>query len=321
MKKIYRKIVIIMMLAFALTGCGTTQKEIVDTKVVALKGPTAMGMVKFMEGIEHYNFSTITATDEVTAMLGKGKVDIAAIPANLASVLYKNTEGAVQVIALNTLGVLYIVENGDSITELEDLRGKTIIASGKGATPEMSLRYILVENGINPDEDVTIEWKTEQSECLSYVAANEGAIAMMPEPFITTGLLKNDNLKVQIDLTKEWNDLQEGLETPSMMITGVVVARTEFIQEHPETIADFMKQYSESVAYVNENVEEAATTIGECGVVPYETAVVAIPNCNITYIDGEDMKNGLEGYLEVLFNQNPKSVGGTMPDEGFYYIP
>ncbi len=320
MRKILITLVCMIMLVFSITACGIGV-EPVDTKVVALKGPTAMGMVNFMEGIEHYDFAAITAIDEVTAMLGKGEVDIAAIPANLAAVLYQNTEGAIQVVALNTLGVLYIVENGNSISNVEDLKGKTIIASGKGSTPEMCLRYVLLENNIDPDKDVTIEWKTEQSECLAYVTANEGAIAMMPEPFITTGLLASPNLNVQIDLTKEWDAIQEGMDESSMMITGVVVARTEFIEAHPETMADFMKEYSESVAYVNENIEEAATTIGDYGIVSYETAVVAIPNCNITYIDGIDMKNGLEGYLEVLYNQNPQSIGGSMPHEGFYYIP
>ncbi len=287
-----------------------------------------MGMVGFMDGVDsgvmyanNYTFSMITAIDEVTAMLAKGEVDIAAVPANLAAVLYANTEGAVQVVALNTLGVLYVVENGETITDIESLRGQTIVASGKGSTPEMALRYVLIENGIDPDNDVTIEWKTEQSECLAYVTANEGAIAMMPEPFVTTALLANEAITVRLDLTEEWDKTQVDSDNPSSLITGVLVARTEFIEAHPEALEEFMKFYEESVSFVNSDVEAAAALVEQYEITTYETAVTAIPNCNIVCISGDEMKTALEGYLAVLFDQNESSVGGVMPAEEFYHIP
>ncbi|MFI3177725.1 MAG: MqnA/MqnD/SBP family protein [Eubacteriales bacterium] len=306
----------------------SVQEDPADVRVVGLKGTTTMGLVGFMDwvdaGVEYdnnYTFSMITAIDEVTAMLAKGEVDIAAVPANLASVLYANTDGGVQVIALNTLGVLYVVENGESVTDIESLRGKTIVASGKGSTPEMALRYVLLENGIDPDTDVTIEWKTEQSECLAYVTANEGAIAMMPEPFVTTALLANEAVNVRLDLTEEWDATQVDSDNPSSLITGVMVVRTEFAEEHPEALGEFMEHYVESVTFVNSDVEAAASLVEYYEITTYETAVAAIPNCNIVCIAGEEMKTALEGYLTVLFEQNETSVGGSMPADEFYYIP
>lgn len=329
-----------------LTGCSDNNEVVEDTiddvvveeqleeqeverstvNVVALKGPTAMGLIEFMndadsgeEFAHDYNFSLTAATDEVTASLVKGDVDIAAIPANLASVLYNNTDGGIQVIAINTLGVLYVLENGDSITEISDLKGQTIVASGKGGTPEMSLRYILSENGIDPDTDVTIEWKSEQAECLAYLTSTEGAIAMMPQPFVTNATLANENINIQLDLTAEWDKTQENSENPSSLITGVMVARTDFINENEEALNDFLTNYENSVNFVNTNVDEAAQIIGEYGITPYETAVLAIPACNIVYIDSTPMKSALSGYLEVLFNQNATSVGGELPQDNFYY--
>lgn len=296
--------------------------------VMALKGPTAMGMVKLMKDAEtaaidgnSYSFSIAAAVDEVTPAIIQGKTDIAAVPANLASVLYKNTEGRVKVLAINTLGVLYIVENGDSITNIADLKGKTIYASGKGATPEYALNYILTENGIDPEADVTIEWKSEHTECLSAIVAEENAVALLPQPFVTTALMKSENLRVALDLNKEWDAVQAGKENASAMLTGVVVARSEFVEEHPDAVAAFLKQYEQSVAFTNENLEEAAVLIENCDIVPAAVAKKAVPACNITCITGSEMKDKLSGYLSVLLEQNPKAVGGALPADDFYYQP
>lgn len=300
--------------------------EAVDMNIVALKGPTAMGMTSFMEQVESgaitdygYDFSIVAAVDEVTPMIVKGEADIAAVPANLASVLYNNTQGGVQVMAVNTLGVIYIVGTGEEISSAEELKGKTIYASGKGATPEYALNYILSENGIDPSADVTIEWKSEHAECLSALLADEDAVAMLPQPFVTTAQMKNDKINVMMDLTKEWDKLQEGKEQPSALLTGVVVVRKEFAENHPEAVAAFLEHYEESVAFVNANNEEAAELIGKYEIVPAEVAKKALPACNITYIDGEEMKEKLSGYLGVLFEQNPKAVGGALPSDDFYY--
>ena len=324
------------------TEPGSSQETVdsLDVNVMALKGPTAMGMVKMMadsEPVEEftdqlkeeyenvvssgniYHFTITSATDEVSAALAQGTTDIAAVPANLASVLYNNTEGGVQVLAINTLGVLYIVESGDTVHSVEDLRGKTIYASGKGNTPEAALNYVLTQNGIDPSADVTIEWKSEQAECLSALMAEENAIAMLPQPFVTTAQAQSENLRVALDLTEEWDALQADSETPSTLVTGVVVARTAFAEEHPEVVSAFLDRYQESVDYVNSNVEEAAQLVGQYEIVTAEVAKKALPECNIVFIEGAEMKEKLSGYLSVLFEQNPQSVGGALPDDAFYF--
>lgn len=345
MKKIISLITAFMLTAALLAGCGSTgngtadqtdkqensgtqtQAEPVDVNVMALKGPTAMGMVKLMDDAdsgnvdtENYSFEIAASADEVTPKLIQGETDIAAVPANLASVLYNKTEGQIQVLAVNTLGVLYIVENGDSIHSVSDLAGRTIYASGKGSTPEYALNFILEKNGLTPGTDVTIEWKSEHSECVSALAQDPEGIAMLPQPFVTTAQAKNPNLKVALGLTEEWDKVMENEETKSSLLTGVVVVRKEFAEENPEAVEDFMDRYADSVKYVNDNVEEAAKLVGNYDIVTEDVAVKAIPECNIVCITGEDMKEQLSGYLAVLKDANPESIGGELPGDDFYYI-
>ena len=305
----------------------TASGEETAVNVMALKGPTAMGMVQLMDNAEaglvngnSYTFTIAASADEVTPKLVQGEADIAAVPANLASVLYNNTEGQVQVLAINTLGVLYIVENGDSVQTVSDLAGKTIYASGKGSTPEYALNYILSENGIDPEADVTIEWKSEHSECVAALASDEDGIAMLPQPFVTTAQTQNENLRIAMDLTEEWDALQADAETPSALLTGVVVVRTAFAEEHPEAVNAFLDSYRESVDYVNANVTDAAALIEKYDIVTAAVAEKALPYCNITFIEGSEMQEKLSGYLNVLYEQNPTSVGGALPADDFYYI-
>lgn len=300
--------------------------EETTVRVMALKGPTAMGMVQLMDTAEAgpvggnaYEFTIAASADEVTPKLVQGEADIAAVPANLASVLYNNTEGKIQVLAVNTLGVLYIVESGDTVQTAADLKGKTIYASGKGSTPEYALNYILSSNGIDPEKDVTIEWKSEHSECVAALSSGEGGIAMLPQPFVTTAQAKNDSIRIALDLTKEWDALQAGAETPSALITGVVVVRADFAAENPGAVSAFLDSYKESVAFVNGSTEDAAALIEKYDIVPAAVAVKALPYCNITFIEGTEMKEKLSGYLNVLFDQNPKAVGGKLPADDFYY--
>ena len=336
-KKITAILLAAAMMVTAFAGCGKAEKETenpketreevaektekapIDVDIMALKGPTAMGLVEMMENSD-YNFSIVASVDEVSPKLLQGETDIAAIPANLASVLYNKTEGEIQVLAINTLGVLYIVENGETIQSAADLKGKTIYASGKGATPEYALNYILSSNGINPETDVTIEWKSEHSECVAALASQENSVAMLPQPFVTTAQAKNSQIRTALDLTKEWDSLQKDGEQKSSMITGVVVARKKFAEENPEEIQEFLKEYHTSVDYVNENVKDAAQLIEKYDIVPAAVAEKALPACNIVCIDGEEMKEKLSGYLEVLNAQNPQAVGGEIPENDFYYI-
>ncbi|HIX99541.1 ABC transporter substrate-binding protein [Faecalicatena fissicatena] len=347
MKKISAILLAFAMTASMLAGCGSsaadssseeqtqsesqsgaqeTESEPVDVNVTALKGPTAMGMVQMMDDAdngkidsENYQFTIAASIDEVTPSISQGETDIAAVPANVSSVLYNKLEGGVQVLAINTLGVLYIVENGDTVQSVADLRGKTIYAGGKGATPEYALNYILQENGIDPASDVTIEWKSEHSECVAALAQDPSGIAMLPQPFVTTAQAQNPDLRVALDLTEEWDKIQENAENPSALLTGVVIVRTEFAKEHPEAVSDFMERYKSSVEFVNENVDEAAQLVGNYDIVPAEVAKKAIPACNIVCITGDEMQEKLSGYLAVLNEQNPEAIGGQLPDDDFYY--
>ncbi len=330
MKKLFA-LALALFIAVVFTGCSANNAQTqsvakVDLNIIALKGPTAMGMVKFMSDAEQntvtdnrYHFSIAASVDEVTPKIAQGQVDIAAVPANLASVLYNNTNGGIQVLAINTLGVLYMVEDGNSITSVEDLRGKTIYASGKGATPEYALNYILEQNGIEPEKDVTIEWKSEHTECVAALTANKNAIAMLPQPFVTTAQTKNENLRIALDLNREWEKLQENSTQPSALLTGVVIARKTFAEENPQAVKAFLAHYQDSVIFVNENTEQAAILVEQYDIVPQAVAQKALPACNITLITGTEMKQKLSGYLAVLNGQNPKAIGGTLPADDFYY--
>lgn len=300
--------------------------EPVDVRIAALKGPTAMGMVHFMDRVEsgaitdnNYTFSISATIDEVNPKLAKGELDIAAVPANVASVLYRNNNAGFQVLAINTLGVLYVVESGNAVSSVEDLRGKTICATGKGSTPEYALNYVLSGNGIDPSADVTIEWKSEAAECLSALLAKENAIAMLPQPFVTTAQVKSEKIRVALDLTQEWEALQAEEDEPSALITGVVVARRTFVEQNPEAVAAFLDHYKTSVEFVNEDTKAAARLVGNYDIVTAEIAEKSLPACNITFIEGREMKEKLSGYLAVLLEQNPKSVGGALPGDDFYF--
>lgn len=304
---------------------GAQDAEPVAVRTAALKGPTAMGLVRFMSEAEagnvadnDYTFDIYASADEVTPLIAQEEVDIAAVPANLASVLYNRTEGGVRVIAINTLGVLYIVEQGDSVQSVADLAGKTIYASGKGSTPEYGLAYILEKNGLTIGEDVQVEWASEHSEALAQLMADPNGVAMLPQPFVTTAQMKNDQIRVALDLTEEWDAVQSG-DDQSSMITGVAVVRSAFADENPAAVDAFLSHYAESVDFVNDNVSEAAQLVGSYDIVTAEVAEKALPECNIVCITGADMKEQLSGYLAVLADQNAEAVGGTLPGDDFYY--
>ncbi len=294
----------------------------VDVNVIALKGPTAMGLVKFMDDSDNglitgnnYNFEILSAVDEVAPKIIKGEVQIAALPSNLASVIYNNSNGKIAVLAINTLGVLYICETGDSVKTIADLAGKTIYASGKGATPEYALNYILSSNGLEVGTDVFVEWKSEHAECVAAIVQDETAIAMLPQPFVSAAQSKNDKIKASLSLSEEWDKLNNG----SSLVMGVVVARKDFIEENPEAVEEFLSNYEASIKFLNENNAEAATLIGKYEIVEEAVALKALPASNIVFITGNEMKEKLSGYLSVLFEQNPASVGGALPSDDFYY--
>lgn len=327
MKKKLAVFLAALLVATGLTACGqkeeVSSEPAVTAKVAALKGPTSMGMVKMMADQKdakekNYEFTIGSSPDEIAPKFLKGEFDIVALPSNLASILYNKSQGKVQVLAINTLGILYLMENGDTVKSVGDLKGRTIYSSGKGAVPEYAFNYILKANGLNPDTDLRIEYKSEHTEALAALLNDKSSLAVLPQPFATVASLENKGLRPALDLTKEWDKASKNAK--STMITGVVVVNKDFAAKYPEKIKKFMADYKASIDYTNTNVDDAAKLIEENNIVPAAVAKKAIPQCNITYIDGSDMKDKLSGYLQVLFEANPKSIGGKMPADDFYYV-
>lgn len=291
--------------------------------IAGLKGPTTMGMVKLMDDAEqglYDNTYTVTmygAADEIVPLLSKGELDMAAVPANLAATLYQKLEGKVQVAAVNTLGVLYVVTTGNvEVTNVADLAGKTVYSTGKGTTPEYALNYILTQNGLDPAKDLTIEYKSEATEVLSAMQTAGDAVAVLPQPYVTTAQMQVEGLKVALDLTEEWNKVSPD----SALVTGVLLARTDVIEANPAAFDQFLADYQASIEWVNANTADAAQLVAKYEIVPKaEVAEKALPACNITWLAGSEMKDKLSGYLQTLYDQDPASVGGAMPDDGFYY--
>lgn len=317
MKRLFGLLSALIVSISCLSGCGQAVAiDPLEIRVGGMKGPTSMGMAKLMADAENspYTFTVATSADELVPLLHQGELDLAAVPANLASILYNHTEGGVQLLAINTLGVLSIVETGSSVQSFADLKGKTIYATGKGTTPEYALRYLLSQNGLDPDTDVTIQWKSEPTEIVALLSQGEG-IAMLPQPFVTVAQTQIPDLRLAIDLNEAWTSLDNG----SLFLTGVLVGRREFVEAHVKETAAFLEEYAASTAWVNENPAEAAPIIEEMGIVKAAIAEKAIPHCNITCITGEEMQAAMEGYLTVLMEQNPKSIGGSLPGEDFYY--
>lgn len=312
------KKIICILCVICLFAALPVQAEEPAVKVGALTGPTAMGMVKLLEdGKETYVPTILGASDELMPLILQGEVDIASVPANLAATIYNKTEGGVTVLAVNVLGVLYISEyNTQELNTLEDLKGRTIYATGKGSTPEYFLRYVLTQNGIDPDKDVTVEWKSEPSEVVALLNAEQEGIAMLPQPYVTAAAAQlGEGFRVALSISDEWAALDNG----TLCTTAVVMARTEFVQEHPEAVEAFLEDFAASTQWVNENAAEAAALCEEYGIIKAAVAQKAIPQCNIVCITGGEMKQALSGCLGVIFDENPKAVGGALPVDDFYY--
>ena len=314
MKRLYTVLLLLVAAMASLTAA--------DLAVAALRGPTAMGLSKLMYDSENgisdgndYEFVLEGAPDAIVPMIVRGDVDIAAIPGNLASVLYNRTSGGIEVIGINTLGVLYIVEHGDTVSSVDDLRGRTIYSAGKGSTPEYALQYVLASNGLEVGKDVYIEWKSEHAECVAALSADPDGVAMLPQPFATTAMMRDSSMRIALDLNDLWEE-----KTGHVLITGVTVARKDAILADPDAVSLFLDSYKASVDYVNGDVAGGAKIVGHYGIVPENVAVNAIPYCNIVLITGDEMKDSYSGYLDILYAQNPQSVGGKVPGDDFYRI-
>ena len=321
MKKKMMLFAAVAMSVSMLAGTSVTALAQDTARVGSLKGPTSMGLVSFMNEAEteddedvQFTFEMMAAADEVSAGFTSGDLDIALVPANIASILYNKTEGKVQVIDVNTLGVLYIVTADESIAGVADLKGKTIYSTGKGQTPEYVLNYLLEANGISQD-DVTVDFKSEATEVVSVLAQDESAIGILPQPFATAACKQNENLKEVCDLTREWDKTGKGT-----LVTGVTIAKKDYIDANPEVIEEFLDEHEDSIEFAEEDTAKTAELVAAAGIVEKAPiAEAAIPKCNLKYLDGEEMKTALGGYLEVLMEQNPESIGGSLPGDDFYY--
>ena len=314
MKK-FLAILLSLIIIIGATACSKTKKTGVTVNIGVLKGPTGMSAAWLMDqndqklSANEYNFTVAGTTDAITGQLINGDMDIAALPTNAISALYNKTEGKISVLGVNALGVLYILENGNSINSVSDLAGKTVLASGKGSTAEYVLNYILEKNGVIAE----IVWAAEHSEAATLALKGDYDIVMLPEPFVTNVTAKSDAFRVALDLTEEWEALGNGELT-----MGGIAVRTAFLEEHPDAVKAFVDEYGKSVAFTNSQPEDAAKLIAKYEIAAEEVAKNAIPRCNIVWLHGKDYKAVLENFLGVVYNANPAGIGGKMPGNDFY---
>lgn len=327
MKKIWA-LILVAALALGLCACGggqvadNTTFEGIDVNIAVLSGPTGVGAVGLMEAndaenaVNSYDFTVAAANDEVVAGVMNGEFDIAAVATNVAANLYNKTDGAVQICALNTYGVLHILEQGESVQEIADLAGRTVYATGQGANPEYVLNYLLAANGLEPGRDVQVEFM-DSAALVAQMAAGEIDLAMLPMPAAATVTMQNADVRLALDLTEEWNKVTDD----GALTMGCLVVRRDFAESNPEAMAVFLREYAESIAAVQDDVEHAAALCETYGIVP-KAAVAkrAIPACNICCVTGGDIRATIEPYYNVLYNANPAAIGGALPEEDFYFV-
>ena len=317
-----KRILIALLCCLTLLLTAPTLGEEAPMRVYTLAGPTGIGMAGIMEGNEGaYEFTLCSAANDIVAAIASGSADVAACPTNLAATLYHKTSGAVQLLALNTLGVLHVVTADESIQSVQDLAGRTVYATGQGSVPEYALSYILEQNGLTGS--VTVEYVAEHSELATMLAAGRAQIGVLPEPHVTSALMQNDSLRAALDVTALFEDAARADGKEDMVLSmGCVIVRRTYAQEHPEALAQFMADYAASVEMVNADVSGAAQLVQKHGILP-KAAVAerAIPNCHIVFITGEAMRAQIEPLYQLLYDANPASVGGAMPDDAFYYVP
>lgn len=293
-----------------------------NIRIVGLKGPTGLSMVKLISDnddkktAENYTFALANSADEAVSKIVSGDTDAAAVPTNLAATLYNKTKGKIQLAAVTTLGVLSVVTNGENIKSIQDLKGKTIVTSGQGTVVEYALDYILKQNGLTAGKDVKIEYKAEHAEVATEVIAGKASIAVLPEPFVTQVIVKNKKAKVALNLTKEWDKASKGA---SFLTMGCLIVRKDFAEKNKDAFNTFLKEYKASAEYANSNVADTAKLSEKYGIMNAAVAQKAIPNCSIVYFDGDAMKTKAADFLKVLYQANPKSVGGKLPGDDLYY--
>ena len=324
MKKVLFVCIMILGVVLFASCQNETPAEYTTVRIAAMRGPTALGLLGLMDAAENgetqgiYEFTLLGSPDEVPPLLIRGDVDVAAVPGNLAAVLYNQLDGDVVALAIVTLGVLHIVDTTGEINSVEDLRNRTILVHGQGATPEFALNYVLTHNGLTPGVDVTIDFRAEHAEVAALLETGQGEIALLPEPFVSTVLARIDGLRIALDLTEEWNRVQPEYG----LIMSVVVARRQFVEENPEAVRTLMREYENSINYVLGNISSAAQLAVDFGIIPnVAIAEAALPRTHVVFIYGEAMRQNLVGFYGVLYRENPMTVGGRVPGGEFFFIP
>lgn len=292
----------------------------INVNIIGLKGPTSIGMIKLIDekalNSDKYivDYTTVEAPDIITGKIINNEVQIAAVPTNLAAVLFNKTEGKVQFLAQNTLGVLYAVGKGD-ITSLEELQDKKVSISGKGSVPEYAMNYILSQKGLA--DKVSLDYLPDHASVAQALLAGDIDVAILPQPFVTQVQLKNPEVKILIDLNKEW---EVASNKSSVLSMGCLVINKEFAENNPDFVSEFLNLYEQSVNFVNSNPAQAAELVAKNEIINNAALVEkAIPYCNIVYKNAQDAKDEINAFLKVLFDSDNKSVGGKLPDESFYY--
>ncbi len=319
--KIISLILAMALLAASVMGCTKKKADATDINIGVLVGPTGMGAVKLMDDAENgvyknYHFTLTPDVTDIVAKLSNGDLDIGALPTNVAANLYNKTSGGVQLLALNCLGVLYILENGDTVHEVSDLKGKTIYTLGRGSNPEYMINFVLEKAGLTPGTDVTIEFE-DASAIAAKMISGEIDLCMLPVPAVTTILMKNTDVRKAIDMTEAYdNAAGDG----SQLTMGCIVARTEFIKEHKDAVDAFLETYEKSVSEVLKDVDASAELVAKYEITGNaQIAKNAIPDAAIVCVKGEKLRQSVEGYFQVLYDADPASVGGAMPGDDFYY--
>ena len=291
----------------------------IPIKVATLAGPTGMGLIGIInDDSGTYEVEILSMPDQIVPKIVSGEVDFATIPSNLAATLYNKTEGAISIIGINTFGVLYILDSTGEVMELADLEGKTLSGTGLGASPEYVLTKVLTENKLIDGENITVEYLPSHSDMSNALITGEATIGMLPEPFVSMTLAKNPELNIVVSMNEEWEKIfGEGAQMPM----GVTIVQNDFLESHPELVDQLMADYQTSVEYVYEDMEAAAEDMVEAGIIGLSTiALNAIPRCEISFVVGEEAQTMIDTFLNVLFESNPKSVGGKLPEANFYYI-
>ncbi len=324
-RKIVGLMLCIALLLSVFAGCGAKEEELIggEMNVGVLKGPTGIGASYLMdksdkgETVNQYTFTLASQPTDLVGAFTQGELDVIALPTNVAASLYQKLNNQVQIVAINTLSVLYVLENGNTVNSIKDLEGKTIYANGQGANPEYILNYLLKSNGLTPGENVNVEFKTpDEILAIMTTETEEDNVCMLPVPYVTTVLMKNANCRIAVDLAEAWNEVTDEGE----ITTGCLVVRREYAEANPDAMKTFLAEYKESTEYVVANPKEVSELVANYEITGSAAiAEAAIPQCNIVCITGEDMQPALEGYYKVLFDADPTSIGGAIPDEGFYF--